>query len=273
MIVYHAALHVACVCGLQAIVISTLAAATGVGNAEQASRRVIVIAHRGVHDQAPENSIPAIRRAAEMGCDYVEVDVRTSRDKQLVLMHDATVDRTTNGSGEIAQLTLAEIRKVRFGPEWHGESVPTFDEALAECKGKIKVYIDHKEASPTDVLAAVERHGMLADVVVYGPVDELRQYKKLNPAVWIMPPHPGSVAAIRELAADLKPETLDGNIEEWTNEQAVAAHEVGAQIWVDFPENYNNEAGVKRAVDLNVDAIQTDRPELLIQLLEARNLR
>lgn len=247
--------------------------ASAVMSAEQASKRVIVIAHRGAHHEAPENSLAAIRKAAELGCDYVELDVRTTRDNQLVLMHDGTVDRTTNGEGRVADKTLAEIRELSFGTDWPSERVPTFDEALEACQGKLKVYIDHKDASPADVLVAVEKHKMLKEVVVYGSVEELREYKSLNPAVWIMPPHPGSAEEIDKLVTDLKPETLDGNILEWTVEQTKAAHEAGAQVWVDNPVIFDTEAGVLRAIELEVDAIQTDNPARLIELLRSHKLR
>lgn len=241
--------------------------------ADQAKKPVLVIAHRGAHAQSPENSIPAIRKAAELGCDYVELDVRTTRDHQLVLMHDRSVERTTTGTGRIVDMTLDEIKKLRFGEKWPDETVPTFEEAVAACKGKIKIYIDHKEADPADVVAVVKKHDMLDDVVVYGSVETLREYKKLNPKVWIMPPHPGSAAEIKQLVADLKPETLDGSIVEWNAEHAKAAHAAGAQIWVDYPDSFVTELGVRKAIEFDIDAIQTDEPQRLIELLLSHKLR
>jgi glycerophosphoryl diester phosphodiesterase len=247
--------------------------ASSASAADQTAKRVIVIAHRGAHAQAPENSLAAIRKAAKLTCDYVEVDVRTTRDHQFVLMHDGAVDRTTTGKGRVEDMTLAEIRELRFKTGQPNEKVPTFDEALAACKGRIKVYIDHKNASAADVLAAVEKHKMLADVVVYGSVETLRQYKQLNPKVWIMPPHPGNAEAIKKLVADLKPETLDGNILEWKPEHVKAAHEAGAQVWVDNPDVYDTESGVRKAIELGVDAVQTDHPERVIELLRLQKAR
>jgi glycerophosphoryl diester phosphodiesterase len=239
--------------------------------------RVVVIAHRGDHTKAPENTLAAIRRAIEVGCDYVEVDVRRTSDGALVVMHDSTVDRTTNGKGKVAELTLEEIRKLdagsKKGKEWSAEKVPTFDEALTLCKGKIKIYVDHKSAPPAEVLAAIEKQGMLDQVVVYGSVDVLREYKKLKPSVWIMPPHPGTPERIRRLVADLKPETLDGNIREWNGAQVEAAHAAGAQVWVDNPENRDNEDGIRQALKMGVDAIQTDAPEKVIAILKKHGRR
>jgi hypothetical protein len=110
-------------------------------------------------------------------------------------------------------------------------------------------------------------------VVVYGSPEILREYKTLEPKVWIMPPHPASVEKIKALIAELKPETLDGNLREWTVEHAQAAHQEGAEIWLDYPDDYINEAGIRKAIELQVDAIQTDRPQLLIELLKSHKLR
>ncbi len=240
-------------------------------------KKIIVIAHRGAHREAPENTLASLERAIEIGCDYVELDVRRTKDGALVIMHDNNVNRMTNGRGKIAEMTLAEIRKLevksRHGAKWAGQKVPTFDEMLDHAKGRMKLYVDHKEAPPAEVLSAIKHHGMLQDVVVYGSVNTLREYKKLAPGVWIMPGHPTSIAQIESLCRDLKPETLDGNIVEWTRSQVEAAHRSGTQVWVDNRSNLDNEAGIKHAVDLGVDAIQTDDPATVVKLLKAMGLR
>ncbi len=90
-----------------------------------------VIAHRGAHRgqsaHLPENTLAAFREAAELGADWLEMDVQMTRDGALVVIHDETVDRTTNGSGRVADLTLAEIRALDAG---NGQQVPTFEEVL-----------------------------------------------------------------------------------------------------------------------------------------------
>lgn len=245
--------------------------------ANRAAGKIVVIAHRGAHREAPENTLASLEQAIEIGCDFVEIDVRRTKDGALVIMHDASINRMTNGKGKIEDLTLAEIRKFdvksRHGAQWSGLKVPTFDEILDRAKGHMKIYVDHKQAPPAEVLAAINRHGMLHDVVVYGGVATLREYKRLAPDVWIMPGHPQSIAAIEALAHDLKPETLDGSILEWTQPQIEAAHRSGAQVWVDNRSNFDNEAGIKHAVELGVDAIQTDDPATVLRILKAMGLR
>ena len=220
----------------------------------------------------PENTLSAFRNAIELGCDYVEMDVRQSKDGVLVIMHDATVDRTTNGAGAVASMTLARLRDLdagfKWGKTWAGEKVPTFGDALDVCRGKIKVYVDHKAGSPADVIAEIEKHRMLKNVVIYGSVDRLREFKRLRPAIWVMCGHPATPEQLTELMKDLKPETLDGHLIKWTREDVRAAHQAGAQVWVDALGLFDFDVGFRRAVDLGVDAIQTNHPDLLLKLLK-----
>src|ERR1700683_1897805 len=113
-------------------------------------RTVLTSAHRGEHAHHPENSLPAIQGAIDAGIDFVELDVRTTSDGQLVLMHDPTVDRMTDGKGKVKDMTLAEIKKLDLGVRFPGQfpnlRVPTFDEVLELCKGKIGIYVDTKDA-------------------------------------------------------------------------------------------------------------------------------
>ena len=94
-----------------------------------------ICAHRGANDSHPENTLAAFREALRLGAHMIEFDVALTRDGQLVLMHDATVDRTTNGTGNVSALTLAELKKLDAGswkgPQFRSEPVPTLDEALA----------------------------------------------------------------------------------------------------------------------------------------------
>src|SRR5215471_12696377 len=122
-------------------------------------RQVVVISHRGEHLHHPENTLPAFRAAIDAGADFIEVDVRTTADGRLVLMHDGTVDRCTNGHGEVSKMTFDEIRKIdagaKSGPEFAGTQVPTFEAAMELAKGKIGVYIDSKSISPQNLVDTV----------------------------------------------------------------------------------------------------------------------
>lgn len=133
-----------------------------------AERHIAVISHRGEHLSHPENTLAAYRAAIDLGADYFEADVHTTSDGHFVLMHDSTVDRTTNGKGPVSKLTFAEIRELSV----RGEQVPTFEEALAVAKGRIGVYVDAKSVSAEDLVAApIALHVMTAAPLSTGSHD------------------------------------------------------------------------------------------------------
>ncbi len=120
-----------------------------------------VIGHRGAAARAPENTLAGFRKAAALGCTWVEFDVRLSGDDQLVVIHDATLDRTTDGSGTVGKTPLAELLKRDAG----GEPIPTLDSALAELRllglgGNVEMKADEgrEEALAAAVAKAVHRH-------------------------------------------------------------------------------------------------------------------
>jgi glycerophosphoryl diester phosphodiesterase len=118
-------------------------------SAMAAARVKEVIGHMGSCADRPDNTLAGVRRAAAAGADAAEVDVRTTKDGVLVCLHDDTVDRTTDGKGKVAELTLAEIKKldagVRFDAKYKGERVPTLREVLELAKGQVGVMLDLKE--------------------------------------------------------------------------------------------------------------------------------
>ena len=129
-------------------------------------KRVQAIAHRGYSAAAPENTVAAFRRAIEHKPDFIECDVRQTRDGRLIVIHDATLDRTTNGSGKVADHTFEELRKLDagswFAPGFAGEKLPTLDEAIECIKGSgVKLLIEIKEPGTEDeVVGALCEHGM-----------------------------------------------------------------------------------------------------------------
>jgi glycerophosphoryl diester phosphodiesterase len=101
-----------------------------------------IIAHRGASYFEPENTLRAYKRAMEMGADFVEVDVRLTKDKELVIMHDADVSRTTNGKGLVKDLTLDELKELDAGL---GENIPTLEEVIKLVKNEIGLVVEIKE--------------------------------------------------------------------------------------------------------------------------------
>lgn len=140
-----------------------------------------VIAHRGDSAHRPENTLASFASALELGVDVVEFDVQLSREGEPVVIHDATVDRTTDGRGRVADLSLPELRRLsagyaeRFGQAWAGERVPTLAEVLGFLKGRARALIEIKHDSVSDdalggvearTLAAVRKAGLLGEAAV-----------------------------------------------------------------------------------------------------------
>jgi glycerophosphoryl diester phosphodiesterase len=111
-------------------------------------RQVDNVAHRGASGYAPENTIAAFDKAVEMKADYIEIDVQRSKDGELVIIHDTKVDRTTDGTGNVKDLTFAQIRSLDAGSwkgeQFTGEKIPTFDEVLDRYHGKTGILIELK---------------------------------------------------------------------------------------------------------------------------------
>jgi glycerophosphoryl diester phosphodiesterase len=111
-------------------------------------RKVDNVAHRGASGYAPENTIAAFDKAVKMKADYIEIDVQRSKDGELVLIHDTTVDRTTDGTGKVGDLTYEQLRALDAGSwkgeQFTGEKIPTFDEILKRYRGKIGILIELK---------------------------------------------------------------------------------------------------------------------------------
>jgi glycerophosphoryl diester phosphodiesterase len=113
--------------------------------------RPLVMAHRGASEELPENTLPAFARALEQGADVLETDLRFTRDDVILLMHDATVERTTNGAGAVSEMTLAEVKKLRTrAPLPHAaregrEGVPTLEELLQFTRGDVPLALELKD--------------------------------------------------------------------------------------------------------------------------------
>jgi len=166
---------------------------TDTANAEQIAVAAAgikqIIAHRGSSVDRPENTLTSTLRAIEAGATAVEVDVRATHDGRLVLSHDATLDRTTDGTGLISEKTLEEIRRLDagswFDKRYAGERMPTLDEVLAVCRSKIDVLLDLKETGDDyarRVVEVVKKHGEPARTIVgVRSVEQAELFRKLLP--------------------------------------------------------------------------------------------
>jgi glycerophosphoryl diester phosphodiesterase len=109
------------------------------------------IGHRGAAGYCPENTFASFKKALELGVDYLELDIQMTKDGELVVIHDSTVNRTTNGKGKVKDFTLKEIQNLDAGSWFHskfaGEKIPSFSEFLDEFAGKIGILLELKKPS------------------------------------------------------------------------------------------------------------------------------
>lgn len=165
------------------------AAKEPMGIAADAARVRQIIAHRGASAVAPENTLASTRAALASGATAIEVDVRTTRDGQLVLSHDAKIDRTTNGKGSINELTLAELKQFDagswFDAKFKDERLATLIEVLEVCRGRIDVLLDLKESGDAyveQVVAVIREKGEPSRTIIgVRSPEQARQFRKLLP--------------------------------------------------------------------------------------------
>jgi glycerophosphoryl diester phosphodiesterase len=235
---------------------------------------VVVIAHRGAHVRVPENTLAACKEAIRVGADYVEVDLRTTKDGKMVLLHDATVDRTTDGKGPLRDLTWKQVKSLRMKATADKKyRVPTFKQVLKRCKGKINVYLDFKEADIPKTWKLIQRTNMENQVVVYLNKEEQYQaWKNTAPNLPLMTSLPEKYLIHNGLEAFLKRidvQVLD-NIN--TPQRVEEARKLGVDVWLDVQSPAEGPVNWEAALQKGVGGLQTDHPEALIRYFKLQNL-
>jgi len=219
------------------------------------------IGHRGARAYAPENTIASFRKALKIGVDAGELDVRKTKDSQLVVIHDADVKRTTDGEGLVSELTLKEIKG--FSTDG-GEKIPTLEEALDFLDKKVKVFIELKEVGvEVQVLSIVRGKGLEKNVVIVSFLEEaLKKVRELDKDVetgLIYAKHKNPVKAALELKANylvaLYRFAHTANVAE--------AHESGLKVVV---WTINTPQEVEEYATKGVDGITSDKPDILMHL-------
>jgi glycerophosphoryl diester phosphodiesterase len=148
-----------------------------------------VIAHRGASAERPECTLASVARAIQVGATAVEVDVRTNKDGRLFILHDSTLDRTTNGKGPANALMLAQLQKLdagsHFDSKFSGEGIPSLIEVAQICRGKIDFMLDLKEQGEgydRQIASIIREHGGPAKTVIgLRSVEQAKRFRKLLP--------------------------------------------------------------------------------------------
>ncbi len=236
---------------------------------------VMKVAHRGAAKYAPENTIPSIEKAIELGMDYIEMDVRYTKDGVPVLMHDPKVDRTTNGEGPVSDYTLAEIKKLdagyrsRFGDKFKGTRVPTFEEVLEAMQGHIRLYLDQKEMPRPVLVELLKRYDFYPDnMVVVGGGERAAKFAEMVADAPIMP-GVGSVDQIPGIIAKFPTVKAFNTSAQTLKKEVVAeAHRRGILIFTNTLGFGDAETYMRHAIEMGCDAIQTDRPIVLLKTIK-----
>jgi glycerophosphoryl diester phosphodiesterase len=231
----------------------------------QPPRRVQVMAHRGARDQAPENTAAALERSIADAVEWVEVDVRLTRDGRHVLLHDADLGQTTDGRGRVDERSLAELKSLdagsKFAGRFAGETIPTLEEALAGAKGRVNLDLDCKQVDPARLVRDVLEAGMERQVVVFAGPDVLRAVRSApgGDRLALMPKWKSTDGL--DAFGDLRPAAVEVDAADVTPDRCRAFHGRGLKVQAktlgadDRPEIWD------RMTDAGVDWIQTDRAE------------
>jgi glycerophosphoryl diester phosphodiesterase len=229
--------------------------------------QIAVISHRGEHLKHPENTLPAFQAAIDAGADYFELDVRTTSDGRLILMHDRTVDRTTNGKGAVREMTFDQVRALRAGDA----NPPTFEEALNLAHGHIGVYVDSKDIAPADLVTALEKADMLDKVVIYGGAEFLRSVQAIRSSLKVMP-EANNAATLKKQLAGLKLRVAAFDAHDFNDDVIQVAKRAGVDIYVDRLGPADNISHWQDAIDRGATGIQTDHPAELVEYLRSHQL-
>ncbi len=237
------------------------------GHEPDVPRRLLVIGHRGNPAEAPENTLSSIRSAFAVGADLVEVDVRLSRDGIPVIIHDPTVDRTTDGKGPVAAKMLAELKHLDAGSwkdvRFSGERVPTLAEALKVAAGRGRLLLDLKvDGLAGPIAAALREEGMpVAAVVIATWTAEQRADVRQHL-------QGAAIAQAMEVPEDWTP----ADMARWRAEGVLildvpnprpdfvrAAHAHAISVWA---FTINDVRRMRQVMVAGVDGFETDEPRL-----------
>lgn len=242
--------------------------------------RFTIVAHRGDHVEVPENTLAAYQKAIEHGIDYVEIDLRTTKDSVLVIMHDATVDRMTDGKGKVKDLTFAEIQQLKvqdkLKPGSPTYAIPTFEDVLKTCHKKVHIYLDFKDASVQQAYDMIRKYHMEREIVVY--INAPQQYidwKRIAPQMPLMVSLPENIKNVDELKAFITKtpvDLLDGDYSDYTTDMVAAAKAAGVTAWPDI-QSPGESANWEKALTTGFTGLQTDHPAALAEYLHKKGLR
>ena len=219
--------------------------------------RVMRIGHRGAAGHAPENTLAAIQKGIALGVNSVEIDVRRTADGVLVVLHDATVNRTTNGKGRVDRMCLRDIKKLDAGD---GEHIPTLEEVFKVVEGKTGLILELKIRGAAQQTAEAVREAGFRDSVIYASFlhDELQHVQTVDPDASLMVLFGGLSRASVARAVKYGSSCAGLRHEKATRGLVESFHRSGLRVFVytaDAPSD------IQRALSLGVDGVISNFPE------------
>ena len=227
---------------------------------------VKIMGHRGAPAYEPENTLRSFRRALEMGVAAVELDVHLTKDGRLAVIHDATLERTTNGRGRVRDFTLTELKKLDAGK---GETIPSLEEALNLVRGRARLLVEMKEPEAAAALLGFFRErrafGDAGVISFWHPA--IKAMKEAEPRLRTGALLVGCPADPVGLARAARADALVLQYAYVTADLVAAAHEHGLLVCI---WNIDRVDTVKPYLTMNPDVIGSNRPDVLIKYM--RNL-
>ena len=234
------------------------------------SEDIEVVVHRGANFLAPENTLPSARAALKYGAEWIELDVRKSKDGVLYNLHDETLDRTTDGHGPIRLVTSSEIERLDagswFGPAFRGLKVPRIETMLDSLKGKANVFFDVKKGTPVaDLVKLVRAKGFEKNSFFwFADAKMLPEFVKLAPEMKIKV-NASDIEGIKKWQAVCRPSYVEIEPENITKELVNYCHKNGILVMAAI-QNGNEEA-YKKAIQAQPDLVNIDQPELWVRVV------
>jgi glycerophosphoryl diester phosphodiesterase len=239
---------------------------------------LLVIAHRGASGYAPENTLAAFRRAIAMGATFIETDLQLSRDARFVAIHDATVNRTTNGQGTVHDLTLADLRKLDagswFGSEFAGERIPTLEEILEFAKKHdVVFYLELKPGGSWGgehaLISALRESGEIARTVVISFDPEiLISVRNIEPTLMTGFLFDGKIADPLEKTIEIgaRQIAVRGDLVSPRLLKEARARDLQLVCWT-----VNHPGHMRLLAEAGVDGIMSDYPDRLVELARRKD--
>jgi len=228
-----------------------------------------ISAHRGNASSAPENTLAAFKNALQASADFIEVDVRTTNNGVLMIMHDANLDRTTNGEGAFKLYDAAFLKTLSAGKGFtsvfENEKIPTLEETCqlisdwnTSRQHKTYLYIDAKDVEPQPLVAILKKYGLDENAVYYGSDDFLWRLTSVFEGAKLLPALKNK-SDIMEKFTKLKPYAFDASWLSLTKEMVDEIHRLGVKVFTDLLGPLDTESNYIKAREMGVDLIQTDR--------------